>query len=63
MNKTVPKRCPFCKTINQVDIAEELKRHKRPVYKIFHKEPQIATPKEIAIICSNCGKSFKIKVG
>ena len=66
MNKTKKVRCPHCKGINTVNIDEELKKHKEPIYRktVVSKKREIATPKTIAITCSNpkCKKSFIINI-
>ena len=61
MSKTMKVRCRHCKGINAVNVIEELKKHKVNVYKGHgNKEPDINTPKFIAVTCFNCNKSFKI---
>ena len=66
INKTKKVRCPHCQGINTVNISEELKKHKEPIYRrIFSfTKPEITTPIKIAVICSNseCKKSFIINI-
>ena len=66
MNKTKKVRCPHCQAINTVNIDEELKKHKETIYRrIFtFKKHEIATPKTIAVTCSNpeCKKTFIINI-
>ena len=66
MNKTKKVRCPHCQGINTVNIDQELKKHKEPIYRrIFSfTKHEITTPKKIAVTCSNakCKKSFIINI-
>ena len=64
MNKTKKVRCPHCQGINTVNIEEELKKHKEPIYRRFFtfKKREIVTPKKIAVTCSNCNKLFKVEI-